>query len=440
MGSRGRARRWVTVAVVGLLAGTLGAVGWLDVEAHQRARVERAALDTAGVRLAQDRDHLSTTSADLGRAIDRRTALEGTIASTQAAASGAQSALTGAMTSKYLQGVDIGTIRACLSGVDAALNHIAEGDTVHATQDISSVSTPCRTLDGDGPVYPFDFPDPFVLRVGSTYYAYATNSAEGNIQIIESTDLVHWTGAGNALPALATWAAPNATWAPSVAQVGTTFVLYYSAVVAGPAGGEQCISAAVATAPQGPFVDASSSPLVCQPELGGSIDPSPFVDADGTPYLLWKSNGAAGQPATLWSQRLDATGTALAPGTPTPLLAADQAWEAGVVEAPDLVLAGGRYVLFYSGNNWDSASYAIGAATCIGPLGPCTQPLVQPILAAGSGVAGPGGASVFTDASGAGWMAFAAWVPGAVGYPHSRALYLRQVDLSGPTPVIGPPP
>jgi beta-xylosidase len=279
-----------------------------------------------------------------------------------------------------------------------------------------------------------------VLRVGNAYYAYATNSAEGNIQIIESTDLVTWTGVGNALPALASWAAPNATWAPSVVQVGATFVLYYSAVVAGPAGGEQCLSAAVATAPQGPFTDTSSGPLECQPELGGSIDPSPFVDTDGTPYLLWKSNGARGQPATLWSQPLDATGTALAPGAPTPLLVADQGWEAGVVEAPDMVLSGGRYVLFYSANNWNSASYAIGTATCAGPLGPCAKPLTQPLLASGSGVDGPGGASVFSDASGAAWMAFAAWVPGAVGYPHSRALYLRHVDLSGSPPVIGAPP
>ena len=45
----------------------------------------------------------------------------------------------------------------------------------------------------DGLAYPFDFPDPFVLMVGGTYYAYATNSVEGNIQIIQSSDRTHWT-------------------------------------------------------------------------------------------------------------------------------------------------------------------------------------------------------------------------------------------------------
>jgi hypothetical protein len=43
-----------------------------------------------------------------------------------------------------------------------------------------------------------------------------------------------------------------------------------------------------------------------------------------------------------------------------------------VIEAPDLVLALPRYFLFYSGNDWNSASYAIGVAVCQGPLGPCT--------------------------------------------------------------------
>ena len=51
-----------------------------------------------------------------------------------------------------------------------------------------------------GLVYPFDFPDPDVIVVGRTYYAYATNSVAGNIQIIASSDLTHWVSVGNALP------------------------------------------------------------------------------------------------------------------------------------------------------------------------------------------------------------------------------------------------
>jgi hypothetical protein len=42
------------------------------------------------------------------------------------------------------------------------------------------------------------------------------------------------------------------------------------------------------------------------------------------------------------------------------------------------------------------------------------------------------------DTSGSWWMAFHAWAPGAVGFPHSRALYLRKLDLSGQLPAVKP--
>ena len=69
-----------------------------------------------------------------------------------------------------------------------------------------------------------------MLNVGETYYAYATNSAAGNIQII-TVARTSSTGVRSATPSphLPAWAAPGATWAPSVLQVGDSFVLYYSA-------------------------------------------------------------------------------------------------------------------------------------------------------------------------------------------------------------------
>jgi beta-xylosidase len=215
--------------------------------------------------------------------------------------------------------------------------------------------------------------------------------------------------------------------------IGGQYVLYYAAVAA--ATGQQCLSEAVAPQPQGPFIDTSPAPMVCQANFGGDIDPDAFVDTDGTPYLLWKS---IGQPNLIWSQQLNPAGTAVTGTGPTPILGAGQSWEEGIVEAPDLVLSAGRYFLFYSGNNWNSANYAIGVATCTGPLGPCTKPLTEPILTGGPGVAGPGGESVFADSTGALWIAFHAWAPGAVGYPNSRALYVRPLDFSGATPVVEP--
>ena len=48
-----------------------------------------------------------------------------------------------------------------------------------------------------------------------------------------------------------------------------------------------------------------SESLVCQRMPGGSIDPSPFRDDDGTLYLLWKNDGnAIGAPTHIYAQRL----------------------------------------------------------------------------------------------------------------------------------------
>jgi beta-xylosidase len=104
-----------------------------------------------------------------------------------------------------------------------------------------------------------------------------------------------------------------------------------------------------------------------------------------------------------------------------------------------MVAANGHYFLFFSGNNWNGANYAIGVAICKGPLGPCVDASPKPLLASEPGADGPGGPSVFADTSGTYWVAFHAWVPGAVGFPNSRDLYLRRLDLAGPLPVVGAP-
>lgn len=425
-------------AVILVALGTMVAAVATDLQAHARDRHEHSDLIVAHKKLSKSRSSLAVATFVKAVATHHRDDLQATVASTLSQVATTQQVLLGVDTNAFFQGVDIGTLQTCLGGVRSSYQQIAGHNNGQAAQDISAVSAACKTVAGGtsaGLVYPFDFPDPDVILVGSTYFAYATNSVAGNIQIIESTDLTHWSAVGNALPSLPSWAAPDATWAPAVAQIGGSFVLYYAAVVAGPGGGEECISAASASQPQGPFTDTSSAPLECQPSLSGSIDPSLFFDVNGTPYLVWRS-GAAGA-ATIWSEQLNPAGTGFAGSGPSQLLVPTQRWEAGVVEAPDLVTTGGRYFLFYSGNNWNSANYAVGVADCSGPLGPCGNPTSQPLLASGPSVAGPGGESVFTDTSGSFWMAFHAWVPGAVGYPHSRDLYIRRLDLSGNTPVLG---
>ena len=436
---RTRRRRWIVATTVVVGAGLLVAAIWTDVDARTRSRNEQAALVAANAHLASLRHDAALTRFANAITTDKRNTLQSSITSTTTQLAETNAALASTNVHAYEQGIGIKTLQTCLGGVKSAFEQITAKDNNRAAKDISAVAGSCTQLAGGtttGLVYPFDFPDPDVILDGTTYYAYATNSVAGNIQIIDSTDLTTWTAVGNALPSLPAWASADYTWAPAVTTLGGSFVLYYAVDVAG--SGEECISVATARQPQGPFRDRSTAPLECQKSLGGSIDPAPFVDTGGTPYLVWKSGGPGS--SKIWSEQLAPSGTAFAPGaSPTALLVPDQAWEGGTVEAPDLMTTGGHYFLFFSGNDWNSANYAVGVATCTGPLGPCTDAASGPILSSGSGVAGPGGESVFTDTSGNDWIAFHAWVPGAVGFPNSRDLYIRRLNVSGSTPTVAPP-
>lgn len=290
------------------------------------------------------------------------------------------------------------------------------------------------------PVYAANFPDPAAVRVGDTWYAYGTNGPGGNVPVLTSSDLVNWSEAGDALPRLGAWATPGYTWAPDVTQLGDRFLLYYTA--RSERTGRQCIGVAEAASPLGPFRDTAAAPLVCQADQGGAIDAAAFRDDDGARYLLWKNDGnAVGQPTRIYAQRLTADGAALV-GSPWVLLTNHAAWHGPVVEAPQLVKRAGRYVLFYSGNRYDSTEYSVGYALCDSPLGPCRDAPENPILRGGGGAAGPGHSFLVEQPDGSTWLLYHAWRPDAVGAePPGRALWLSRVDWVAGRPVIrGPTP
>ena len=286
------------------------------------------------------------------------------------------------------------------------------------------------------PVFPGDFPDPFVVNQSGDYFAYATNAVGCNIQLLWSNNLETWQHLGDALPDLPGWAQAGNTWAPSVLQLGDTFAMYYT--VREPRSGRQAISVATAFEPQGPFIDSSSGPLIFQLGLGGSIDPSPFRDIDGRPYLLWKADAnALGRPSTLWGQLLAGTGLSVV-GSPTQLLIHDAAWENPLIEAPSVVGSDGRYYLFYSANDWASANYSIGYAVADTLLGPYQKATPSaPWFASDAEVAGPGGQEFFVDTSGSLRMAYHGWQPGQVGYPRgARTLRIAQTSFEAGVPSL----
>jgi GH43 family beta-xylosidase len=297
------------------------------------------------------------------------------------------------------------------------------------------------------PVWDDDFPDPFVLRVSNTYFAFSTNKRFGpeHIPVIKSNNLADWEKVGDALPRLPSWANSLEwlTWAPSVIQRGDRFVLYYSAPrIPTPHIPEErhCIGRAISNRPEGPYVDDSSAPFVCQPNFGGSIDPSPFLDSDGKLYLLWSASDRHNQPAGIWIQQLSDNGLTLI-GNSTVLLEQNQSWESKRFEGPAMLKEGGRYYLFYSANYWESEDYAVGYATSQAITGPFTKPQNSPIFAKNPIAKGPGGQEFFTDANGKRWMAYHAWKPGAVGYESggSRSFRIEPVSFQGGKPtIVGP--
>ena len=303
-----------------------------------------------------------------------------------------------------------------------------------------------------------DFPDPFVLQAGDRYLAYATNPDRGrvNVQMASSTDLVRWERlrdggkAHDALPVLPAWAQRGFTWAPEVIKVSDGYVLYFTA--RDRKSHLQCIGAAKAADPTGPFTSDATAPLVCQSELGGSIDPDPFRDADGSLILYFKNDGNNPdfrKPTHIFGQRLSPDGLSVT-GEAVPLLVNDAAWEGNLIEAPTMVRRAGGYYLFFSANDygWSEpqqpvSPYAIGYARCRSATGPCTAARENPILASrnmpGACLSGPGHQTVFA-VGGKDYVAFHAWsaTPSCHQLDPYRNLYVARVDWAGDRPVIGP--
>jgi beta-xylosidase len=304
------------------------------------------------------------------------------------------------------------------------------------------------------PVYRDNFPDPHIVLNNGQFIAYSTNDGP-NLPMLTSPDLVHWTQVTSAdgrradgMPQLPSWAKEGRTWAPEVMQVGGKWLLYFTAADAKL--GKQCVGVAVAAAPTGPFVDLGPKPLVCQVAEGGTIDASPFRDADGKLYLYYKSDGnAVGKRTFIWGQQLSADGLSVA-GDPVALVQDDAKWEWRLVEAPSMVKSPGGYQLFFSAAfyGWDFpkerlSNYATGYADCSGPLGPCKDAAENPLLhsfndrQAGC-LSGPGHPAIFQVGK-QHFIAFHAWAATSGCRPAEgeRYLYVAPLFWKDGKPTIG---
>ena len=303
-----------------------------------------------------------------------------------------------------------------------------------------------------GPAFNGDAGDPDVVQSAGTYYAFTTGTALGNHiqELVDTTgspasgwrSYTGTTYGSTALPTTPGWEAANTQTSPGVFDYDNQWIMFYDAAQAGHATGTgyDCLSVATAgpLSPTGTaFTDNSGGPLICQSNLGGAIDPSPFIDpATGMPWLVWKSNdGGSSQPARIWSEELNSSGTGFYPGSaPTEIFYNNTTafpWEA-TVEDPSIIPVNGQFDLLFSGGIYTSANYAEGYAVCSTPIGPCTQTDASPILSSYGSVAGPGGGSWFQDASGNYWLDYAAWTAGCTNYScgGARRLFVTPVAFS----------
>jgi len=317
-----------------------------------------------------------------------------------------------------------------------------------ASGESSSGTSPDATQ-FQNPVIDRNYADPFVLRADDKYYAFATGDLTYNIQISTSDDLVAWSPRREALRSLPIWqpSAKGLTWAPEVVQTSAGFVMHYTArdVQAG----RQCLAVAVAAKPEGPYVDSRDATLICQYDLGGSIDSSPFQDADGKRYLLWKSDGnCCAIPVQFFIADLSEDGLTLtSPARELKGLTVDQGWERTLIEAPTLLLNDGTYYLFFSANDYNSRDYAVGYATADAVEGPYTDAEENPILSTqvpfGSppgDPAGPGHQSIVADDEGDLWLVYHAWDSGRIGDSLGRrAMWIDELVFEAGRPVVKGP-
>jgi len=304
---------------------------------------------------------------------------------------------------------------------------------------------PTVTARPSTPAFAGDAPDPHVVRFDGRWYAYTTGTTWGNnigVLVSDRPDGGWRTVTGksygsSALPNPPGWQVRDSQWAPGVYRYAGRYVMFYAARRASTQ--EFCISVATASRPEGPFQDGSAGPIVCQDHLGGVIDPQPFVDAGGTPWLHFKTNDGEPSPArgtamvsTVMATRLASDGATPVGGYAEVMRKDSQRypWQT-TVDNPQMVLREGVHYLFHSGGDYvGNGSYVTGVAKCDGPLGPCrTEP--QPILASYGDVAGPAGGTVAMGSDGRWWLSYHAWQKGCYDYRcgGQRRLYVAPLEF-----------
>lgn len=293
-----------------------------------------------------------------------------------------------------------------------------------------AAAAPAQSVtDYDNPVRTGAIVNPFVVKSGSTYYAYINGfnfpaSTPWYGMIMQSSDLRSWTNVRAAMANPGAWADASSglqVTSLSVLNVPSNapnqqWVMYYTGVKAGTQ--TKCIGLATAATAAGPFAPAAD-PFVCP--TAGAQDPSPMnpVGAFGVQQLLYRSGNA------IYNQVLEGSGLAFHPShQPRQLYAAKPGWwQGGVAERPAGILVGNQYYLFFSGGAANTDRRAVGWTPCqtqVVIMNKCDNQTQLGTWLAGSGstpdepgsVAAPSGVQVFSDGARS-WIVYDARPGGA---------------------------
>jgi hypothetical protein len=294
----------------------------------------------------------------------------------------------------------------------------------------------------------WDNSDPGVLVFeGRTYLFGSTNNRRVPVREItdyaadiEATTAQWSAGAMDAMPVVPAWVDPteNHIWAPSVARIGTTFVMFFAGKNVAATTDEvndQCIGRSFATSPMGPYTP-EATPIYCGypaegPAAGmpasnrfgrGALDPEFFRAPDGKMYLLMALSRSTDNIGIvgLWGDGRVVGGLNATPHT---LASQSMPWhdgkddsvrQAGFLENPTMVYEPRTktYLLFFSAGAWNTAYYNTSFARCGKPTGECAQDTRGPFLKSGNGRSGPGGLTAYVGAAGELRVAYASWEEG----------------------------
>lgn len=251
--------------------------------------------------------------------------------------------------------------------------------------------------------------DPFVLRVGGTYYLYATSFKDG-FDCRTSDDLVHWSEPRMAYTRGERSFGYTDFWAPEVVFHEGKYIMHYSARRKGD--DTLLIGVAVSDRPEGPFVDVTDGPMF---DFGyAAIDG--HVLRDGKDSYLFYSRDCSQyvvdgrRESHIYAVRLDDSLTRTV-GEPVHISGPDCPWETVTGdtrwnEGPFIVKRDGIYYLMYSSGYFASPTYSTGYAVSDRPLGPYKKSEDNPLLYSEGEISGPGHNCVVTAADGTDYCVF----------------------------------